>query len=266
MRALLAQLAPGAGSAGEDARRVAATIGAHAEADLAVFPELFLGGYSLHDPGAIACDPEGGEMARIAAACAEAGTAAIVGFVERAPLGFYDSVACLDGDGGLVAVYRKTQLFGEEAECYLPGACLEVVELAGRWVAPLICFDVEFPEPARAAAVAGADVIVTCAANMEPFGAEHRLHACARALENRVPHLYVNRVGAEEGMRFVGGTCAIDTDGTVLAAVEGEREEVLVVEVGAAGAADARVDYLSFEPTRMPVEVRMKSHSKGGSR
>lgn len=266
MLALLAQLTPGGESPGNDARRVAEAIRACPDAEIAAFPELFLGGYRLHDPAAIACDPAGEELATIAAACAEARTAALVGFVERASVGFYDSVACIDEGGALVVVYRKAQLFGEEAKSYLPGTCLEVVELAGRRVAPLICFDVEFPELARAAATAGADLLVTCAANMEPFADEHRLHARARALENRVPHLYVNRVGSEAGMRFVGGTCAIDTDGTVLRAAGDHDEEVLIAEVGAAGAADARVDYLSFEPSQMPVGVRMKSHAKGGSR
>lgn len=266
MLALLAQLTPGAESPAADARRVAEAIRARPEAEIAVFPELFLGGYRLRDADGVACDPGGEELAAIAAACAEARTAALVGFVERGPLGLHDSVACIDEGGELVVVYRKVQLFGEEAASYRPGDWLEVVELAGRKVAPLVCFDVEFPELARAAAMAGADLLVTCAANMEPFAAEHRLHARARALENRVPHLYVNRVGAEGGLRFVGGTCAIDTDGTVLREATGDGEEILLVEVGPAGAADARVDYLSFEPTRIPVETRLKSHTRGGTR
>jgi predicted amidohydrolase len=265
MRALLAQLAPGGESPGADARRVADAIRSHPEAELAVFPELFLGGYRLESPAAIACDPDGEELGTIAAACAETHTAAIVGFLERRPLGFADSVACIDETGAPAAVYRKVQLFGDEAATFRPGAWLEVVELAGRRVAPLICFDVEFPELARAVALAEADLLVTCAANMEPFGREHRLHATARALENRVPHLYVNRVGSEAGMRFVGESCAIDADGVVTREA-GDAEETLLVEVGERGVDDARVDYLSFEPTRMPVEVRFKSPTKGGSR
>ncbi|MBS1888593.1 MAG: carbon-nitrogen hydrolase [Actinobacteria bacterium] len=266
MRALLVQEDPGGESPGAAARRAAAAIRAGAEAELAVFPELALGGYRLRGAAEIACDPDGEELATIAAACAEARTAALVGFVERGPLGLHDSVACIDADGELAAVYRKTYLFGAEAEVFRPGTWLEVVELAGRRIAPLVCFDVEFPEPARAAALAGADLLVTCAANMEPFAREHRLHAQARALENRVPHLYVNRVGSEEGMRFVGGTCAVDADGIVTHAAAGDGEETIMVEVGSAGAADSRADYLSFEPTRLPVEVRTKDHAKGGTR
>jgi predicted amidohydrolase len=265
MLSLLAQLTPGGDSPGGDARRAAEAIRARPEAEIAVFPECFLGGYRLKNPDAVACALEGDELATIAAACAAARTAAIVGFIERGPLGFHDSVACFDTDGSLVVAYRKVQLFGEERGVFRAGGWLEVVELAGRRVAPLICFDLEFPELARAAAMAGADLLVTCAANMEPYGREHRLHAKARALENRIPHLYVNRVGREEGSRFVGESCAIDADGVVIRSA-GDDEEVLLAEVGRAGAADARVDYLSFEPTRMPVEVRSRNHAKGGAR
>jgi predicted amidohydrolase len=265
MLALLVQPGPGTGSAGADARRAAEEIRARPEAEVAVFPELFLGGYRPEEADALACDAAGEEIAEVAAACRDCHTAALVGFVERGPLGLYDSVACLDEDGELVAVYRKALLFGAEADVFRAGSWLEVVALAGRQVAPLVCFDVEFPELARAAAMAGADLLVTCAANMEPFGREHRLHVQARALENRVPHLYANRSGAESGFKFVGQSCAVDADGSIVAEI-GNGEGTLLVEVGEAGAADARVDYLSFEPTRMPVEVRSKSHSKGGSR
>jgi predicted amidohydrolase len=265
MLALLAQLTPGGESPGADARRAAAAIRERPEAELAVFPELFLGGYRLKNPGGVACDPDGPELADVAAACAEARTAALVGFTERTPLGFHNSVACIDEAGNLVVAYRKAQLFGAESSAFRPGAWLEVVELAGRRVAPLVCFDIEFPELPRAVAMAGADLLVTCAANMEPFGREHRLHATARALENRVPHIYVNRGGREEGMRFVGESCAIDADGVVTRAA-GDGEEIFLAEVGTAGVGDSRVDYLSFDPTRMPVEVRFKSPAKGGAR
>jgi predicted amidohydrolase len=49
----------------------------------------------------------------------------------------------------VAGVYRKTHLFGEERERFVPGDSLAPVELAGRRLGPMICFDVEFPEVAR---------------------------------------------------------------------------------------------------------------------
>ena len=41
---------------------------------------------------------------------------------------------------------------------------------------------------------------------MEPFYADHLIARQARALDNRLPHLYVNRCGGEAGLEFVGGS------------------------------------------------------------
>ncbi|HEX6227970.1 MAG TPA: nitrilase-related carbon-nitrogen hydrolase [Solirubrobacterales bacterium] len=263
MRALLAQLDPEPGALAENAAQAAAAIREHPEVDLAVFPELFLSGYRLEDMEAVACEVDGLELGVIATACAAAGTAAIVGFVERDGTKFRNAAACFDSAGEHVATYRKSQLFGAEADAFAPGECLLVVELAGRSVAPLICFDIEFPELARAAAVAGADLLVTVAANMEPFKREHLIHTTARALENRVPHLYVNRVGHESGFDFVGGSRAIDSDGVVLVEADGPGPQLFEAEVGAQGTADDRVDYLAFEPSRPRVTVQAKSWVRG---
>lgn len=264
MRALLAQLTPEPGALAENAARAAAAIRSRPEADIAVFPELFLSGYRLEDLDAVASDADGAEMRTIAAACAGSETAAVIGFVERGGYGFRNAVACIDQEGQYVATYRKAQLFGAEAVAFTAGESLLIVELAGRAVAPLICFDVEFPELARAAAMAGADLLVTVAANMEPFGPEHMIHATARALENRIPLLYVNRGGGEGDFEFVGESRAVAPDGSITAEAAGSADELLVAEVGPRGAVDSRVDYLAFEPSRLPVEVHEKSHSQGG--
>jgi predicted amidohydrolase len=80
---------------------------------------------------------------------------------------------------------------------------------------------------------------------MEPFYGDHLIAAQARALDNRLPLLYVNRCGAEAGLRFVGGTRVVRPDGTVAAAAEGDGESLLEADVDRAGADDDRVDYLA---------------------
>ena len=92
----------------------------------------------------------------------------------------------------------------------------------------MICFDVEFPEVARTLALRGADLLVTISANPEAFRRDHDVFVPARALENGVPHLYVNRVGRQEEISFGGTSMAIDPEGTVLseAGPEGRRAAV----------------------------------------
>src|SRR5947209_1236399 len=81
----------------------------------------------------------------------------------------------------LAGLCGKTRLFGAERDGFQPGAALRIVRLAGVAVAPLICFDAEFPEPVRALAAGGAELLVTASANMGPFAAEHEVATRARA-------------------------------------------------------------------------------------
>lgn len=262
MRVLLAQLTPVPGDLDANAAAIAAALAAHPEAELAVFPELFLTGY---DPGraaelAIAADES--PLAAVRAVARRHGTALLLGFAERtAEGGVANAVACVENDGSLVATYRKTHLFGEaERAVFAAGDGLAVVELAGRRIGPLICFDVEFPEPARALARAGAELLVTLAANMEPYGPDHTLAARARALDNRLPHVYVNRVGAEAGLDFVGLSAAIGPDGRPLAEL-GAAEAVLVADVPVGAPAGDDVDYLTHLRDDLPVEKVSSSAS-----
>jgi predicted amidohydrolase len=230
VRALLAQLASVPGQTETNAERAAEVLGAHPEVDIAVFPELYLGGYDLSLVPQSAREPDAPELRSIAAAAVAASTAVVVGFAERAEDGtLFNSVACIDRDGSLAGVYRKTRLFGAEPEVFEPGDTLDVVRLAGLDVGPLICFDIEFPEPARELAAAGAELLVTASANMAPFGPDHERATRERALENRLPHLYANGVGTIGGFELVGGSRFVAATGAVLADAGFSEEALLVV-------------------------------------
>jgi (R)-amidase len=256
VRVLIAQVTPTPGDLVGNVELAQTALGEQRSAELAVFPELFLCGYELPGAARLAISTHEEPLDRLRAAAAQHATAVVVGFMERTHDGSVaNSAACIDADGRLAGVYRKTHLFGDaERRAFIPGDELVLVALAGRRVAPLICFDVEFPEPARALAKAGADLLVTISANMEPFGPDHELAARARALDNRRPHVYVNQAGRHRGLTFTGGSCAIGPDGRVLGgAGAGERLMEIDVPVGTPSAED--VDYLRHLRGDMPVRV-----------
>jgi predicted amidohydrolase len=253
VRALLAQLESVLRDPPANAARAADALAAHPDADIAVFPELFLSAYDLRALDETARPTECAELETVAGAAAAAGTAVVIGFAERNEDGSCsNSVACIDRDGSLAGVYRKTQLFAGERKVFRPGRELRIVELAGVAVAPLICFDVEFPEPVRALAVAGAELLVTASANMEPFAPDHELATRARALENRLPHLYANAVGTIGRLSFVGLSRSVGAAGEALAQA-GAGEELLLAPVGTRGTVDESLDYLSQLPDPLPV-------------
>ena len=261
MRSLLAQLPPVPRATQANARRAAEVV-VGADVDLVVLPELWLSGYELERVHESALELDSPELGALRGSAADAGTAIVVGFPERRGSSVANSVALIDERGELAAVYRKVQLFGQEQEVFEAGEELVVAELAGRCVGPLICFDIEFPEHARALARAGADLLVTASANMEPFYGDHQIASRARALDNRRAHLYCNRCGAEAGLVFVGGSRAVRPDGTI-AAQAGGGEELLSAEIGREQNGDDRIDYLA--QLREEIGVKAATTVTGGS-
>lgn len=152
--------------------------------------------------------------------------------------------------------YRKTHLFGSEAEAgFTEGEELLIVDLAGRRVAPLICFDIEFPEPARQVSLAGADLLVTASANMHPFYIDHAVGSVARAHENRRPHIYANMVGEGDGLVFVGASRSVAPTGETLVEASQDREELLVVPIAELGGFDEQTDYPKLVRPPRPVKM-----------
>ena len=259
LTAVLAQLNPKLRGVGANVASAKGVLREHAGADLFVFPELFLGGYTTSGVEDLAFDldgPEVGEMARLAR---ESGAAMVFGLHERLPGGVANSALCLDRGGDLAGLYRKTHLFGEEREAFVAGDELLVVDLDGVKAGLMICFDVEFPEVARSLALAGADLLVTISANMDPFGRDHDVFATARALENGLPHLYVNQVGEGEAFRFAGGTMAVSPDGDRLVGAGGYEGVISVpIDLSARNAErpeELRPRYLEEMRGTLPVAV-----------
>jgi len=82
------------------------------------------------------------------------------GFCELGEDGLLYNSAALVGPGGVLAVYRKAHLWDAEKLVFTPGdAPPPVVDLPFGRAGLMICYDLEFPEWVRLAALAGADLI-----------------------------------------------------------------------------------------------------------
>jgi predicted amidohydrolase len=160
--------------------------------DLAIFPEGSLVRFSaqLRD----AAEPlDGPFCTAISVAARNSGVAVIAGVFEPAdgPL-VYNTTVAFDATGELVAAYRKIHLFDalgqRESDTVAPGSELVVAELAGLKVGLLTCYDVRFPELARALTLLGADLIaIPSAWAAGLFKEEHWVTLVrARAIENTI--------------------------------------------------------------------------------
>jgi len=190
-------------------------------ADLVVLPEAFardfgeagsdVSGYA--EPGH---GPFATELERVAK---ERGTTVVAGMFEPGedPGRPFNTLVVR---GAVTASYRKIHLydsFGYRESDRLTAGPLEpvVVEVGGFSVGLMTCYDLRFPELARALVDRGAEVLVVPAAWVAgPRKADHwRTLARARAIENTV---FVLAAG-QPGPRYTGHSLVVDPLGDVLA-------------------------------------------------
>jgi deaminated glutathione amidase len=148
----------------------------------------------------------------------------------------------LGPDGDLLATYRKAHLYDSfgyrESDRLLSGEAAPVVfGLAGHRIGLLTCYDLRFPEHARALVDAGAQTLVVPAAWVRgPLKEEHwETLVRARAIENTV---YM-AAAAQCGKAYCGRSMLVDPMGIALAAI-GETEGVVRGEIDIERVAAAR--------------------------
>jgi predicted amidohydrolase len=146
----------------------------------------------------------------------------------------FNTLAVVGPDGRLQATYRKIHLFDSfgyrESDRLSPGAVEPViVDVAGRSVGLMTCYDLRFPELGRALAVAGADLLVIPAAWVagDHKVAQWRTLLSARAVENTVQVIAAAQCGAE----YCGHSMAVDPWGEVLAEA-GDDPITITAELG----------------------------------
>jgi predicted amidohydrolase len=216
-------------------------------ADLLVTPELFVSGYApslVHTTDGVA---QRRQLADIAVA---SGLAIVGSTVEHDRDRRYISASFFDRDGAELTRYRKQHLFGaaEKGAFDAGEAAPAVVPFNGVNVALGICFDIEFPEFVRAAAVAGTELLCVPTAVPLRAGGQSDAHLFdtrlipamvvpTRALESQLFIAYANHAGPH----FAGLSTVADPYGRRLAAA-GDDEELIVADIAVATVRQARLD------------------------
>nr|WP_277925212.1 carbon-nitrogen hydrolase family protein [Sediminivirga luteola] len=218
----------------------AAAEAAASGAELLITPEMFLTGYNIGDATrTLAAEAPLDRLGEIAAAH---GIGLIAGGPAPAAHGCHNAAAFIAADGSTLAVYRKTHLFGDldRAQFLAGDEPTTMVEYRGLKIAMLICYDVEFPEAVRAAALAGADLVAVPTAQMQPFSFVNLHLIPTRAWESQIYVAYANQHGIDGDLEYVGLSTIAAPDGNVLARAEESGEEIIYAEVDAATVAAAR--------------------------
>lgn len=177
-------------------------------ARLVVYPECAVPGYcfdSKTEAWGFAEPIPGPATERLAAAARQLGKFLVFGLLERSGNDLFNSCVLL-GPEGIVGVYRKIHLpfLGVDRFTARGRDPWKVYDIGMMRVGLHICYDGSFPEAPRAMTLQGADLI--CLPTNWPPGADTFAEYIpnARALENHVYYLAVNRVGEERGFQFIG--------------------------------------------------------------
>jgi predicted amidohydrolase len=250
MRLALAQLDATLGDVEANEARVRAVLAdaAAAGADLVVFPELYLSGYALHHAaGDSARSPEH------VAALATSGPAALVGFHEPG----HSSAAYVE-HGVVVHVHRKLYLvdyppFREDA-LFEPGGELRAFDTPLGRFAILVCNDAWQPFLPFLAVCDRAEVLLVpaCSSDVVP-----EAEGVWRALTRHTARLhqcyvvFVNRVGAEPGFAFWGGSHVVAPTGEVVAEAPRLEEALLLVDLDLEEVARCRREPSLLGPPRL---------------
>lgn len=150
----------------------------------------------------------------------ENGLGIVMGYPERSEDDrVFNAAAYVDPKRGLVGNYRKSHLFGDvDRDAFSSGDGAPAVFTVGSFKAALlICYDIEFPESARALALQGADLLIVPTALMEPYSFIPRTLVPTRAYENQMFLIYANRCGVERDFVYCGESAVIGPDGLDLA-------------------------------------------------
>ncbi|MFH1680150.1 MAG: NAD+ synthase [Candidatus Eisenbacteria bacterium] len=245
-------------------------------ADLVAFPELAVSGYPPEDlllRGRFLDDCRG-EVERIAVETR--GTAAVVGFPERAGAGAHNAAAVLQ-NGRVLGVYRKNRLpnYGvfDEERYFRPGEKSLLLDIENARVAVHICEDswIVGSRPVECARETGANLILNISASPYHLGkVEIRRQVLAAAnAKCGTPSFYVNLVGGQDELIFDGGSMVVSGGGAILAIAERFEEDLLLYDVDVSNPGErplspgeeegweiVRVEPIENRADRLPVRPR----------
>ncbi|OAA31713.1 hypothetical protein AT15_02490 [Kosmotoga arenicorallina S304] len=166
---------------------------ANAGADLIVFPEMTLSGFTmncpLHDPG---------DMSFFEELAKTNGIAVIYGTVLKVENCLYNTAVFYDPESNKRAVYFKRKLFryAKEDEFYCSGKNSVQFSYQELKCSLLICYDLRFPELFRDTIGGELFFVIAC------WPKSRKLHwhtlLRARAIENQAFVIGVNRIGIDE--------------------------------------------------------------------
>ncbi len=203
---------------------------ARKKADIVCFPEYFTTGGIFNRFGELA-EIIPGKTTKKLGKIAKQNNISIVGsVVEKENNTLYNTGIFIDSKGEIAGKHRKIHLFLDEKNAVDRGKTCGCMSTDYGRLGMMVCYDTIFPEVSRQLAVRGAEIIFIPANWPRPFSAQWKIASSARALDNQVWTVAVNRCGADSQFNYFGNSRIVSPYGE--AVVEcGECEELVFFDI-----------------------------------
>lgn len=234
MKIDLAQINPIVGDIDGNAKKIISII-RKTKADIAVFPELSITGYSPQDlllkPNFIGHNINA--LKKIIKNTVN--KTAIVGFIEKVDKHFYNSAAIIRNQH-IIEVHHKICLpnytIFDEKRWFREGNNATVFDLNGKIIGVNICEDIWFPDTSKRQRDKGAELIINISASPYRKG---KIEAMENVLkqrwdENNIPIIYANQAGAQDGIVYYGHSMYFN-NGKVISKCKDFDEDVMIVDI-----------------------------------
>ncbi|TAH35620.1 MAG: carbon-nitrogen family hydrolase [Alphaproteobacteria bacterium] len=202
---------------------------------LVVFPEMAELGYDMEVITKSAKSWNDGPANILAQYAKQYSIAVIAGIAEREGMAIYNTLAAFDKNGALLTKYRKIHLITADPICedkfLQAGQELSLCTIDGIKCGLMTCYDIRFPELARALYERGAQLLIAPSA-FPLIRIEHwRSILKCRAIENQLYVAGANRIGTDAGVAFGGASQIIDPLGAILSSASETEDNLIFADI-----------------------------------
>jgi predicted amidohydrolase len=208
------------------------------KADMYIFPEYFLTGDRCKDEFRDLAEPlDGPSIQQLKKLARSHNSYLIFGMPTKDATvdGLIYNTAVLLHPDGTVDAYRKWFLPNagpfEEKIFFDQGEHLPIFHTRFGSLGLLICYDINFPEVAKALTLQGADLLICISASPTTTKNYFETILPARALENTVFIAYANLAGNQEDLVYWGGSQVYDPLGNLLVKAPYLKESIVICDI-----------------------------------
>jgi predicted amidohydrolase len=192
------------------------------DTELLIFPELSVTGYICRDDFyQLAEYIDGPSVNYVKKVAKENNTSIVFGMPSLGKVKnvIYNSSIIVSPDEETYSydkLYLPTHSVFEEKRYFRPGNKVKTFDVKGLKIGMSICYDLYFPEIYRILALGGAELVICISASPSNRKEYFETLIKARAIENGIFMLLVNRVGIEDGLNFWGGSQIVGPNGDII--------------------------------------------------